>query len=127
MPTQAQAINRTSRLPIMSLAEKSHSRVPRRTPSQSPAEPERNTRMKSQAAYEHEFAHNLTFTGRFVYRDLRRAIEDMSGINVSQANAGVPQIYVIGNPSAALDIFQNVSPCVSGPNCDTSTGFTFLW
>jgi hypothetical protein len=76
--------------------------------------------------YEHEFAHNLTFTGRFVYRDLRRAIEDMSGTNVSQANAGVPQIYVIGNPSAALDIFQNVSPCVSGPNCDTSTGFTFF-
>jgi len=63
------------------------------------------------AGYEHEFAHNLTFTGRFVYRDLRRIIEDMSGINVTQALAGVPQIYVVGNPSRALDIFQNAAPC----------------
>ena len=77
------------------------------------------------AGYEHEFAHNLTFTGRFVYRDLRRIIEDMSGINVTQALAGVPQIYVIGNPSKTLDIFQNVSAC-SYPgvgNC-TSSGYT---
>jgi len=75
--------------------------------------------------YEHEFAHNLTITGRFVYRDLRRIIEDMSGINVTQALAGVPQIYVIGNPSKTLDIFQNVYPC-SNPgvgNC-TSSGYT---
>ncbi len=75
--------------------------------------------------YEHEFAHNLTFTGRFVYRDLRRILEDMSGINVTQALAGVPQIYVVGNPSRSLDIFQNVSAC-SNPgvgNC-TSSGFT---
>ena len=43
--------------------------------------------MKSPAGFEHEFAHNLTFTGRFVYRDLRRIIEDMSGINVTQALA----------------------------------------
>jgi len=73
---------------------------------------------------EHEFAHNLTLTGRFVYRDLRRIIEDMSGTNVTQALAGVPQIYVVGNPSRALDIFQNVSPCTSGPNCNTAIGYT---
>jgi len=75
--------------------------------------------------YEHEFAHNLTFTGRFTYRDMRRIIEDMSGTDVTQALAGVPQIYVVGNPSAKLDIFQNVSPC-SAPgvgNC-TSSGYT---
>lgn len=68
---------------------------------------------------EHEFAHNLTFTGRFVYRDLRRILEDMSGVNVTQALAGVPQIYVIGNPSAKLDIFQNSFPCTPGSaaNC----------
>jgi hypothetical protein len=74
--------------------------------------------------YEHEFAHNLTFTGRFVYRDLRRIVEDMSGVNVTQALAGVPQIYVVGNPSRALDIFQNVFPCTSGPNCNTAVGYT---
>ncbi len=75
--------------------------------------------------YEHEFAHNLTVTGRFVYRDLRRILEDMSGINVTQALAGVPQIYVVGNPSKTLDIFQNVSPCSPAGvgNC-TSSGYT---
>jgi len=75
--------------------------------------------------YEHEFAHNLTFTGRFVYRDLRRIIEDMSGTNVTQALNGVPQIYVVGNPSKTLDIFQNVFPCSSPGvgNC-TSSGYT---
>jgi hypothetical protein len=63
--------------------------------------------------FEHEFARNLTFTGRFVYRDLRRIIEDTSGINVTQALAGVPQQYVIANPSANLDIYQNANPCSS--------------
>ena len=76
------------------------------------------------AGVEHEFAHNLTFTGRFVYRDLRRILEDMSGVNVTQALAGVPQVYVIGNPSRALDIFQNSFPCTSGPNCNTDIGYT---
>ena len=73
---------------------------------------------------EHEFAHNLTFTGRFVYRDLRRMIEDTSGVNVTQALAGVPQQYVIANPSRALDIYQNSVPCSSGANCNTSIGYT---
>jgi len=76
------------------------------------------------AGIEHEFAHNLTVTGRFVYRDLRRAIEDMSGINVTQALNGVPQLYVVGNPNKGLDIFQNVTACTSGPKCNTSTGYT---
>ena len=76
------------------------------------------------AGAEHEFKNGITFTGRFVYRDLRRIIEDMSGINVTQANNGVPQLYVVGNPSTKLDIFQNVVPCTSGANCNTSTGYT---
>jgi hypothetical protein len=63
------------------------------------------------AGAEHEFKNGITFTGRFVYRDMRRILEDMSGINVTQNNAGVPQIYVVGNPSAKLDIFQNAAPC----------------
>ncbi|HEY7303770.1 MAG TPA: TonB-dependent receptor [Bryobacteraceae bacterium] len=69
--------------------------------------------------FEHEFAHNLTFTGRFVYRNMRRIIEDTSGVNVTQALAGVPQQYVIANPSAALDIYQNAFPCTPGSagNC----------
>ena len=77
------------------------------------------------AGYEHEFSGSLTFSGRFVYRNLRRIIEDISGVNVTQNLAGVPQQYVVSNPSASLDIFTNAFPCNAGePNCDASTGFT---
>ncbi len=63
------------------------------------------------AGIEHEFANNFTVTGRFVYRDMRRILEDTSGVNVTQALAGLPQQYVIANPSTSLDIYQNSSPC----------------
>ncbi len=59
---------------------------------------------------EHEFAHNLTLTARYVYRDLRRMLEDTSGVNVTQALAGVPQQYVIANPSRSLDIYPELVP-----------------
>jgi hypothetical protein len=75
------------------------------------------------AGYEHEF-HGYTFTGRFVYRELKRILEDVSGINITQNNAGVAQAYVVANPSAHLDIFKNADPCTSGPTCDTTTGYT---
>jgi len=78
------------------------------------------------AGYEKEFANKFTFSGRFVYRHMRRIIEDISGINVTQANAGVPQQYVVGNPSATYDIFHNFTPCTSGPNCDPDTGYNDL-
>ena len=74
--------------------------------------------------YEHEFGKGYTFSGRFVYRELKRILEDISGINVTQALAGSNQQYVISNPSASLDIFKNGNPCTSGPTCDPDTGFT---
>jgi outer membrane receptor for ferrienterochelin and colicin len=73
--------------------------------------------------YERQFR-NMSFSGRFVYRHLRRALEDISGVNITQYLAGVPQQYVVSNPSADLDIFTNASPCTSGANCDPETGFT---
>jgi hypothetical protein len=75
------------------------------------------------AGYETEYK-GYTITGRFVYRELKRILEDTSGINVTQALAGVDQNYVVANPSAKLDITKNASPCISGPTCDLSTGFT---
>ena len=78
------------------------------------------------AGYEKEFGNKFTFSGRFVYRHMLRIIEDVSGINVTQANAGVPQQYVVTNPNSSLDIFHNFTPCTSGPNCDTSSGFNDL-
>jgi hypothetical protein len=78
------------------------------------------------AGYEKEFGNKFTFSGRFVYRHMRRIIEDISGVNVTQYNAGLPQQYVISNPSASLDIFHNFTPCTSGPNCDPDTGYNDL-
>jgi hypothetical protein len=74
--------------------------------------------------YEHEFSHGYTFSGRFVYRHMRRIIEDISGINVTQNLAGVVQQYVISNPSAKLDIFKNADPCTPGAAGCTAAGFT---
>ena len=74
--------------------------------------------------YEHEFHNGYTFSGRFVYRELKRILEDISGINVTQALAGSNQQYVISNPSKSLDIFKNGFACSGGPTCDPSTGFT---
>ncbi len=75
--------------------------------------------------YDREFGSGFSFSGRYVRRDLKRIIEDTSGINVTQANAGVPQQYVIANPSASLDIFTNAFACTGGlPKCDPSTGYT---
>jgi hypothetical protein len=74
--------------------------------------------------YEKEF-NGMTFSGRYVRRDLKRVLEDISGINATQANAGVNQQYVISNPNASLDIFTNAFACTGGlPKCDPSTGFT---
>ena len=75
------------------------------------------------AGYEQDFK-GFTFTGRFVYRELKRILEDTSGINVTQAENGVDQAYVVANPSASLDIFKNADPCTGGPTCDPSTGYT---
>jgi hypothetical protein len=78
------------------------------------------------AGFEKEFGNKFTFSGRFVYRDMRRIIEDISGINVSQANAGINQQYVVANPNASLDIFKNSFPCkLTQPNCvDDGSGVT---
>jgi hypothetical protein len=77
--------------------------------------------------YEHQFNDGFVFSGRFVYRHMRRIIEDVSGVSVTQANAGVPQQYVVSNPSAKLDIFKNSNPCTPGTkNCvDYGDGIGF--
>ena len=75
------------------------------------------------AGYEQDYK-GFTISGRFVYRELKRILEDVSGINVTQNNAGVNQAYVVANPSASLDIFRNADPCSKGPTCDLSTGYT---
>src|SRR5437867_3655902 len=75
--------------------------------------------------YERELPYGMTFSGNFVYRHLRRILEDVSGINVTHNLAGVSQQYVVANPSARLDIFKNALPCSPfSIGCDPTTGFT---
>lgn len=78
--------------------------------------------------YDTQLAGGWAFSGRFVYRHMRRILEDISGVNVTQYLAGVPQQYVVANPSASLDIFKNAYPCnaATDSNCDPATGFTAI-
>ena len=77
------------------------------------------------AGVESQLSKGTTVGVRGVYRHLRRILEDVSGINVTQFLAGVAQQYVVANPSASLDIFQNAYTCApTAAGCDPSTGFT---
>lgn len=53
--------------------------------------------------------YNVKLGVRFVRRDIQRVLEDMSGITAEQFSSDNPpaQVYVIGNPSAKIDIFKN--------------------
>jgi outer membrane receptor for ferrienterochelin and colicin len=67
---------------------------------------------------EHEFGKGLVLSARFVWRNQKRIMEDVSGVTAEAANAGVPQQFVITNPSAKLDIFKNPYICTPGAsNC----------
>jgi hypothetical protein len=52
------------------------------------------------AGYERELGRNLAFSGRFLWRDLRRALEDVSTISLTDFEAGTPQQLMLVNPSA---------------------------
>lgn len=71
------------------------------------------------AGFERELPMGMVFTTRFIWRDVKRILEDISGITVEQANAGVAQQFVLANPSASLDYFHNAVEC---PTCET--GYT---
>ncbi len=69
---------------------------------------------------EHEFKHGLTVDLRFQDRRLRRIVEDMAGLSPEGSDAGVAQVYEIGNPSQTTDLFTNeqsiIYPDVTDPN-----------
>jgi hypothetical protein len=76
------------------------------------------------AGIESEITPGLVLRASFTDRTLKRGLEDTSGITVEQANAGANQQYVIQNPNVHSDTFHNAVTCVSGPNCDTTSGYT---
>jgi hypothetical protein len=59
------------------------------------------------AGYERDLGHGIIFSSRYVDRRLRRIVEDMGGVSPEAALAGIPQVFIIGNPSASLDAFTN--------------------
>ncbi len=56
---------------------------------------------------EHEFRGGVVVSGRYLDRRIRRVLEDVSGLTAGAANAGIPQTYVLANPSAAADVANN--------------------
>jgi hypothetical protein len=57
------------------------------------------------AGYEREFGRTLTFSGRFIRRDLRRVLEDVSPLSLTQFESGMTQRLLLANPSRKLDLF----------------------
>jgi hypothetical protein len=76
---------------------------------------------------EHEFKHGLTVDLRFQDRRLRRIVEDMAGLSPEGSDAGVAQLYEIGNPSQTTDLFVNENdlylPAGTANNVNCPSGF----
>jgi len=58
---------------------------------------------------EHEFRGGIFASVRYIDRRLKRVVEDFSGIPIEAAFAGLPQNYVIGNPTASNDDVVNAN------------------
>jgi hypothetical protein len=71
------------------------------------------------AGFERELPAGLVFSARFIWRDVKRILEDIAGITAEQALAGASQQFVLSNPSASLDYFHNAVLCAT---CET--GYT---
>jgi hypothetical protein len=56
---------------------------------------------------EHEFKGGLVLSGRFIYRTIPRALDDVSGVSPEGYVYGLTQNYFISNPSPSLDLYPN--------------------
>ena len=58
---------------------------------------------------EHEFKGGFVLSGRFIYRIMPRALDDVAGISPEayNQNPNMTQLYFIANPSPKLDLFPN--------------------
>ena len=59
------------------------------------------------AGAEHEFKGGFVLSGRFIYRTIPRALDDVSGVSPEGYINGLTQNYFIANPSPSLDLFPN--------------------
>jgi hypothetical protein len=73
---------------------------------------------------EHEFRGGITASVRYIYRRIKRIIEDFGGVSIEQSLAGFGQFYAIGNPNAATDVVANSHEIAfsKGAFFDSTTG-----
>jgi len=66
--------------------------------------------------FDHEFKNGLVVSGRFIYRNLPRVLDDVSGVSPEGYVYGVQtQNYFIANPSPKLDLFPNPNEVLYTP------------
>jgi hypothetical protein len=70
------------------------------------------------AGFERELPMGMVFTARFIWRDVKRILEDISGITVEQSDAGAAQNFVLANPSSSLDYFHNATEVACPPDSE---------
>jgi hypothetical protein len=73
--------------------------------------------------FERDLGKGFIISARYIDRRLRRVVEDMSGVSPEGFLLGLPQNFLIGNPSSTLNLFTNEpipavqpvgAPCASG-------------
>jgi hypothetical protein len=67
---------------------------------------------------EREFRGGVLVSARYLDRRIRRVLEDVSGLTVGAALAGVAQTYVLANPAASTDIVNNTLCGPTAVNAD---------
>ncbi|PWT80310.1 MAG: hypothetical protein C5B44_05480 [Acidobacteria bacterium] len=60
--------------------------------------------------FEQQLPHNFVLSVRYQDRRAKRIIEDAAVLSPEAANAGITQIFFIGNPSTHLDAATNLQP-----------------
>jgi hypothetical protein len=81
------------------------------------------TKMMYQDEYvvgaEHEFKGGLVLSGRFIYRNLGRTLDDVSGVSPEGYAFGLlQQNYFIANPNPSLDLFPNTHETLVASQAD---------
>ncbi|HEX8071548.1 MAG TPA: carboxypeptidase regulatory-like domain-containing protein [Pyrinomonadaceae bacterium] len=60
--------------------------------------------------FEQQLPHNFTLSVRYIDRRAKRIVEDAASVSPEAAEAGIGQVYYIGNINAQLDAAVNLQP-----------------
>ncbi|MGH9931793.1 MAG: carboxypeptidase regulatory-like domain-containing protein [Pyrinomonadaceae bacterium] len=62
--------------------------------------------------FEQQLPHNFVLSARYIKRDSKRIVEDAASVSPEAAEAGIGQVYYIGNISKTLDAATNLVPFI---------------